>query len=256
MIEVVAEELERIFALYAGHGFFDVVLDVLREVEVDAGKLFEAVLHRRDELGLCFRETVDATGDAGLRSARNFDVVEGADVGAVVGAAHLRDDLGDLGDRAHVRRESGRRVSADCWKEMSCCMVARIQRLPSSSGGMNSPPTNWKRMMAPRRASRAAMVQVSLLKRSDVREQTVVVFAEEAAEPGVRRLLLDSLGHGERAEHRSEDQREDERAGERESVGDGHGSEDFSGHALHGEERNEGDEDDEGGEEDGTGRVG
>ena len=54
---------------------------------------------------------------------------------------------------------------SDCSKEMSCCIVARIQRLPSSRAGMNSPPTSRNSNTAATRDARA-IAQVSLLKRS------------------------------------------------------------------------------------------
>ncbi len=117
-VEVVAEELEGVLALDAGHGFFDVVLDVLREVEFDAGEAGEAAVHLVDELRL---------GEAGtpvflrLEGDGDFDVVEGGDVGAVVGAAHLRDGLGDLGglgdDGADLVGEVGGGVEGDVLRE-------------------------------------------------------------------------------------------------------------------------------------------
>ena len=38
-LEIVAEQLDGVLALDAGGRFLDVVLDVLREIEIDAGKL-------------------------------------------------------------------------------------------------------------------------------------------------------------------------------------------------------------------------
>ena len=38
-LEIVAKQLDRVLALHAGYGFGDVVLQVLREIELDAGKL-------------------------------------------------------------------------------------------------------------------------------------------------------------------------------------------------------------------------
>ena len=95
LVEVVAEELEGVFAFDAGHGFFDVVLNILREVEVDAGVLIEAFGDGGDQLIFIAVELQDAIR-GGLEVGEKFDVVEGADVGAVVGAAHLRDDLRDF----------------------------------------------------------------------------------------------------------------------------------------------------------------
>ena len=77
-------------------------------------------------------------------------------------------------------------------------------------------------------------------------KQPVIVSAEPSAQPGICFVFVDLLGHGERSQYGSEHEREDERAGESESVGDGHGREDFPGHALHREQRQECDENDEG----------
>ena len=40
-VDIVAKYLQGVLALHAGHRFFDVVLNVLREIEIDAGKFFE-----------------------------------------------------------------------------------------------------------------------------------------------------------------------------------------------------------------------
>ena len=37
--EIASENLDRILAFHAGDGFFDIVLDVLREIEIDADEL-------------------------------------------------------------------------------------------------------------------------------------------------------------------------------------------------------------------------
>ncbi len=42
-VKVVAKQLERVFALDAGHGFFDVVLNILGEVQVHAGDARETM---------------------------------------------------------------------------------------------------------------------------------------------------------------------------------------------------------------------
>src|SRR6266851_795277 len=51
-VEVVAEELERVLSLHARHRLFDVVLNVLREVEFDAREAAEARVDLVDELRL------------------------------------------------------------------------------------------------------------------------------------------------------------------------------------------------------------
>ena len=94
-VEVVAEELEGVFPLHAGHRLFHVVLDVLREVEIDAGIMLKLLLNRGDQL-FFFAVKLRAPFVGGLQIGKELDVVEGADVCTVIGAAHLREALRHL----------------------------------------------------------------------------------------------------------------------------------------------------------------
>ena len=88
-VEVVAEELDRVLALDAGGRLLDVVLDVLREVEVDTRKLL------RKGRGQLLREffLVDPGRPAvgGLEGYEEFRIEESGRIGAVIGPAMLRD---------------------------------------------------------------------------------------------------------------------------------------------------------------------
>ena len=95
--EVVAVEFDGEFALDPGDGFFDVVGDGLRKVPDDAGGLFEFAIHGGDEGFLVFVEG-GAPLAFGFEVDEVFGVEEAGGVGAVVGAAGLGDDLGDLGE--------------------------------------------------------------------------------------------------------------------------------------------------------------
>src|SRR5271165_1231734 len=98
-LEIIAVDLHRVLALDAGGRFFDVVLDVLRKIEIDAWKLLAEVV------GHGFRERlfVDALGPAVERLQRHeeFGVEKAGRVGAVIGAAVLRDHGLDLGIAFH-----------------------------------------------------------------------------------------------------------------------------------------------------------
>ena len=86
LVEIIAKELERVFAFHTRHGFFDVVLNVLREAEIDAWVFRKLLRHLLDEIVFG-----DATGPLVLRLQLNEElgIVKGDDVGAVIGAANL-----------------------------------------------------------------------------------------------------------------------------------------------------------------------
>ena len=117
-LQVVAIELDRILAFHAGHRLGDIVLEVLREIELDAGKL-------RCELGDDFGgELVLVETGAPLvhrfQGRKEFGVEKTGGVGAVVGPAVLRHDrlhfgkfTNDIADAvditvAFIERDRGR----------------------------------------------------------------------------------------------------------------------------------------------------
>src|SRR5262249_7721620 len=92
---VVTDQLDRVLAFDAGYRFLDVVLNVLREVEADAGKLrLQSLVHLLDELvfgqvlaPLLFR----------LEGREKFGIEEAGSIRAVVGPALLGYDRLDFG---------------------------------------------------------------------------------------------------------------------------------------------------------------
>ena len=87
-LQVVAVKLDRVLALHAGDGLGDVVLQILREVELDAGKF---LLELRQQLRGQFVLVVRARPFADRFQRREeFGVEQAGGIGAVVGAAMLR----------------------------------------------------------------------------------------------------------------------------------------------------------------------
>ena len=87
-LQIVAVELDRVLALHAGHRFGNVVLQVLREVELDAGKFVLQLLRElRGQLLLVVRARPLADR---LQRREELGVEQPGGVGAVVGAAMLR----------------------------------------------------------------------------------------------------------------------------------------------------------------------
>ncbi|OIQ81495.1 hypothetical protein GALL_367400 [mine drainage metagenome] len=94
-LQVAAEQLDGILSLDAGGGFFDVVLDVLGEIEFHAGELIlQRIGHLRRELFL-----VDAfrPGIKRLERYEEFRIEESRGIRAVIGSAVLRDHGFDFG---------------------------------------------------------------------------------------------------------------------------------------------------------------
>ncbi len=89
-VDILARQLQRVLTFHARHRFFDVVLDVLRIRKVHARKPAELRIHLLNELLLG-----ESPGPLPFRFQlhEELDVVERRNVGAVVGAAQLRDDV-------------------------------------------------------------------------------------------------------------------------------------------------------------------
>src|SRR5262245_40452989 len=103
LFEIVAEELDRIFALHARHRLFDVVLNRLREVVIHSRDLPQFGFTLLDQAGFraAFRPFIER-----LQQDDEFAVEITGRISAVVGAAQLADDRCRLGvfleDRAHL----------------------------------------------------------------------------------------------------------------------------------------------------------
>ena len=141
--QVRADDLDRVGAFDAGQAFFDIVLNILREVQVDAGEFGrELPLEILDQIvlvpaGRPFLE--------GLQGHEEFRVEKAGGVAAVVGPAVLGHDGNDLGMRFAGSRACGSRCGMPASSEMVGGMEARIHRLPSSSAGRNSVPSRVAR---------------------------------------------------------------------------------------------------------------
>ncbi len=89
-LQVIAVQLDGVLALHAGHRFRDVVLQVLREIELDAGKL---VLQLGEQLGCQFVLVFPVRPFLRrLERREEFRIEEARRIGAVVGPAVLRND--------------------------------------------------------------------------------------------------------------------------------------------------------------------
>ncbi len=88
-LQIVAVQLDGIFALDAGCGLFDVVLDILGEVEIHAGEL---LLQRIGHVvGQLFLVHAGGPGIERLQRHEEFGIEKAGRIGAVVGPAMLRD---------------------------------------------------------------------------------------------------------------------------------------------------------------------
>src|SRR5262249_34781606 len=93
--DVVADQLDRVLAFDAGYSFLDIVLDVLREVEVDAWKFrLQGFVDLFDELvlGLTLAPFL-----CRLERGKKFGVEEAGGIGAVIGPSLLGYDRLDFG---------------------------------------------------------------------------------------------------------------------------------------------------------------
>ena len=94
-LQIVAEQLDRVLAFDAGDRLGDVVLQILREVELDAGELgLQLLQHFRWSTCPCpYPRAIRSTR---LERREELRIEEAGGVGAVVGPAMLRDDRLDL----------------------------------------------------------------------------------------------------------------------------------------------------------------
>ena len=87
-VQVRPDDLDRIGALHARQRFLDVVLDILREVEADAGQFLGKFLLQL--LGQLFLGEIGRPFVERLERREQLDVGERRGVAAIVGAAVLR----------------------------------------------------------------------------------------------------------------------------------------------------------------------
>ena len=114
--QITSEELHRVFALHPGGGFLDIILNVLRKVEIDARKAGgQVIIENLGELGLIHPRR---PGVEGLEGHEELGVEEARRVGPVIGAPVLGDHGLYLGIAlhlaAHVVDEAVARLKRDC----------------------------------------------------------------------------------------------------------------------------------------------
>ena len=102
-LQIVAVDLDGILALDARGGLLDVVLDVLREIEVDARKLLRAAPRSSAAVSLSL-SMPRGPGVEGLERHEEFGIEEAGGIGAVVRPAVLRDHRLHLGILARSAR--------------------------------------------------------------------------------------------------------------------------------------------------------
>ena len=240
--EIGADDLRRIGAFDARQSFLDIVLDILREIEIDADEFlvkFGLQLVDQRLLGHIRRPLVER-----LQRHEKLGIVESRRVAAVVRAALLRghgDDFGilqqnfaDLGDDrlAGFQRNRRRHRGADP-------QIALFERR--------------QEFAAEPRAEKAADDEEDQSDRDrdpPVRERPAQHRRIDRAQPAHDDGLdfRDAFRKQQRGEARRHREGRDQRADQRISVGPRHRAENLAFDALHGEQRNESRDDDRGGE--------
>src|SRR5262249_1740663 len=123
---VIADQLHRVLAFDAGYSFLDVVLDVLREVEVHARKLrLQSRVDLLDELVLG-HTLAPLLGR--LQRGKELGIEEARRIGAVIGSSLLGHDGLDFG-KFLITNRMRLTKSLPSSSEIEGGMVARIQRL-------------------------------------------------------------------------------------------------------------------------------
>ena len=142
-LQIVAVHLDGILALDAGCRLFDVVLDVLREIELDARELLP------QRLGHVLRELVlvdsGRPGVEGLQRHEELGIEETGGVGAVVGPAVLRDHGLHLGILAHQHAHA---------IDVRVAVLERHRLRETSHGPTDFPPRAWAGTRGPASAPR------------------------------------------------------------------------------------------------------
>ena len=114
-VEIVAVQLDRVLALHTRGRLFDIVLDVLREVEIDPGKFGRQRII--DLLGQLLLVDTFGPGVERLQRYVEFGIEEAGGIGPVVGPPELRDDRYDFGkapdDLPHAVDVGGRLLERD-----------------------------------------------------------------------------------------------------------------------------------------------
>ncbi len=242
-LEVVAEQLDRILTLHAGDGLGDVVLQILREIELDAWKFG---LQRLEHLvGEAVLVEIGAPLAYRLERHEKLGVEEAGGIGAVIRPAVLRDD------RLHLRE------ARDDPAHPVDVAVALLQRDGRRQRGANPEIALFE--LGQELESQQADSETGDHQQHDGNaDHRRLVTNREAQHRRVdamqrahhQRLgLLHVLGQYQRAQRRRDGERRDQAAGQRIRIGLRHRAEDVAFDAAQREQRDEARDDDAGGKE-------
>ena len=245
LVQIGADDFDRIGAFDARQRLLHVVLDVLREIEHHSGQ-------RRIELRLQLRGEL-VLGHAGRPFIIGFQRREQLHIGerrciaAVVRPPVLRHHGDDLRvaeqDFAHLARRLGSGVQRHGLRHRRADPVVSLlqgRQEFAAEKRNDDPGQHQKRDADP--DHEPAPIQRKV-------EHGPVKAVQSPHDEGLG--FLDSLGQENRRQHRRHRECRDERAGERVAVGSRHRSENLPLDALHGEQRPERRDGDRGGEQDG-----
>jgi hypothetical protein len=242
--EVAAEDLDRVLAFHAGDRLLDIVLDVLREVEIDADEFaFETRRHlfHKLRLGQPVRPFLER-----LEGHEKFSDEGSVRIGGILAAALLGDDrahgriagddLADLVDSipAGVERDRGRQQGAD--PEIA---LFKFRQEFGAEAHAEAPADDKKRQR-----DHGGHARVAYGKPQDV----LIDLTQLAHE--VRFDLVDFFRQQQRRHHGGHCECRDHGADQRVGVSPRHRPENLAFHALHREQRQEGSNRDDDREED------
>ena len=140
-VEIGADDLDRVGALHARKRLLDVVLDILREVEADAGQFLGKFLLQL--FGQLFLGEVGRPLVERLERGEQLDVRERRGVAAVVGTAVLRDHGDDFRmaqqNLAHLAGDGGAGIERHGRRHRGAdpeiALFQRRQELAAEAGG-------------------------------------------------------------------------------------------------------------------------
>ena len=232
--QVLAEDLDRVLAFDAGDGFLNIVLDVLREIEVDADEFaVEPLAHLLDHLLL-----VQSGRPLVERLQRNEELGEKRTVG--IGAFIAAPLLGEYGlnwgiagdhgaDFGHRLHPGLKRYGR--WHHRTDPKIALFQ-LGQEFGAEPQRETEAKHQKHCGSGRRAAMIK------DGAHQNGLVELADLTDHEGFD--FLDMRRQQDRGQHRRHGEGCDYGAEQCISIGTRHRAEDLTFHALHREQRQEG----------------
>ena len=234
LIEVLAKNLDRVLALHAGNGFLDIVLDVLREVEIDADEFAVELLAQL--LDHVFFGQPCRPGIGRLERNEELGEERAVGIGAFLAAALLgeyglhrliaHDDGADLGYRFHARFQRDRRRHHGADPHIAFFQLGQeFGAEPEAQAEAQRQKHRGDDSGAPIVADRGH--QNGLVQVADVTDREGFDF-------------LDMGRQQDRGQHRRHGEGGDDGAEQRVGIGPRHRPEDLAFDALHREQRQEG----------------